>query len=136
MTENENLQSPSSNVVRAIDCIDVEGSVVRSGLLLADAVLKSLEERGHVSVSFEGLKGASSSYFNVFLRRIEEGCGLAELGARIQVYFGSRIQKLVYDRSFEAISRGTATPQSADSAPEEKSDSVRALRRWFNALGS
>ncbi len=87
----------------ATDYIDADGSVVRSGIRFAEATLEALEQARAVVVSFRGLKGASSSYFNVYLRRIQEGCGLAELGRTIKIEFGSKVQQLVYTRSYEAL---------------------------------
>jgi len=94
--------------IRATDHLDADGSVVRSGVALADAALKALETSEVVIVSLKGLKGASSSYFNVFLRRIEEGCGLTEIREHIQLEFGSKIQEMVFERSL--ASRGPRMP--------------------------
>lgn len=111
--------------------------MVRSGLAFAGAVLHALENDRVVKVSFQGLKGASSSYFNVFLRRIQEGCGLTELGNRILPEFGSNIQKMVYDRSLEAISKGPRNPiQPVESRRHQ--DSAQAAPHkpfWKRLLG-
>lgn len=108
----ENNQLP---VVRleAIEHLDAEGSVVRSGMIFADAVLKALDAGSEVVASFGGLKGASSSYFNVFLRRIEEACGLAEIDSHIKLDFGSPVQKMIFGRSFEAMRKGARSPTVA-----------------------
>lgn len=92
----------------ATDHLDPDGSVVRSGVALADAAIRALEKGGSVSISLRGLKGASSSYFNVFLRRIEEACGLGEIGRDIHLEFDSSVQEMIYQRSFE--SRGPRMP--------------------------
>lgn len=94
--------------IEATDHLDPDGSVVRSGVALADAVVRALNEAGSVTISLKGLKGASSSYFNVFLRRIEEACGLAEIGRHIHLTFESNVQRMVFERSFE--SRGPRMP--------------------------
>jgi len=94
--------------LRAIDHLDGDGSVVRSGVAVADAALEALETSEVVIISLGGLKGASSSYFNVFLRRIEEGCGLVEIGDHIQLEFGSKIQEMIFERSL--ASRGPRMP--------------------------
>jgi len=90
----------------AMDHLDAEGSVIRSGRLLADAVLKHVSIDRVVVVSFSGLKGAASSYFNVFLRRIQEVCGLAVFDSVIQLEFGTSIQKQIFDRSWNAMQDG------------------------------
>jgi len=87
----------------ASEHLDADGSIVRSGMALAEAVLRELDEGFMVRVSLSGVKGASSSYFNVFLRRIDEGCGLTEIGRHIHIEFGSRIQEIVFKRSLESM---------------------------------
>jgi|GEM_PF-910141 len=113
---------PSQVQILAVDHLDQDQSVVRSGIALAEIVLNTLESNQAVIVSFDGLKGASSSYFNVFLRRIQEGCGLAELGRHIEVSFSSEIQKMVYERSLDAITSG---PRKGHSATESHDVSQR-----------
>lgn len=98
--------------VQAREHVDPEGSVVRSGMALAEAVLKAIESGAHVEVDFEGIKGATSSYFNVFLRRIDEGCGLAVFEGRIKLRFASNVQEMVYSRSFESMKRGVSNSRA------------------------
>ena len=110
-TDHESFQ------IAASDYVDPNGSVVKSGIMLADAAVKALEEHGCVRISLKGLKGASSSFFNVFLRRIEEECGLAEIGDHLLLEFGSKVQEMVFQRSFD--SRGPRRPSTtAASLPE------------------
>jgi hypothetical protein len=99
----------------ATEHVDPNGSVVRSGIALADATLKALERASSVTISLKGLKGASSSYFNVFLRRIEEDGGLAEIGQHIHLEFGSKLQEMVFQRSFD--SRAPRQPPAQSPAP-------------------
>lgn len=121
--------------ISATDCLDPDGSVVRSGVAVADAALKALEENDVVIVSLQGLKGASSSYFNVFLRRIEEGCGLSEIGEHIQLEFDSKIQKMVFERSL--ASRGPRLPAGRAVAGEpQRPEQRRGLwRRLLEVVG-
>ena len=100
--------SESTVCVLATEHLDPDGSVVKSGIALADVTLRTLEQSGTVRISLKGLKGASSSYFNVFLRRIEEECGVAEIGRHIKLEFGSKVQEMVFQRSFD--SRGPRVP--------------------------
>lgn len=107
--------------VAARDHIDPDGSVVRSGMALADAVLQALETGRVVEVSLDGLRGASSSYFNVFLRRIDEACGVAELGEHIQMLFASKVQEMVYLRSLDSVRRGAKkSPVDPPTGPQER----------------
>jgi hypothetical protein len=121
--------------VLATDYLDPDGSVVRSGVAVADAALKALEEHDAVVVSLEGLKGAASSYFNVFLRRIEEGCGLAEIGEHIRLEFDSKIQEMVFERSL--ASRGPRMPGGQAAAGKtQRLEKGRGLwRRLLRVVG-
>lgn len=115
--------------LEALDHVDSEGSVVRSGMLFADAVLRKLDAGQVVTASFKGLRGASSSYFNVFLRRIEEACGLAEIHQHIVVEFGTSVQKMVFDRSFDAMRKGVRQPSQSES-PASSSQTKSAVSLW------
>ena len=110
MSEPLQHQAPPCSFIRAVDHLASDESVVRSGVALADAVITALENQDFVTISFAGLKGASSSYFNVFLRRIQEGSGVAELGNHIRLEFGSNVQKMIYERSLEALGKGPKRP--------------------------
>lgn len=126
--------APSDNkIVRiyAREHVDPEGSVVRSGMALAEAVLSAVESAAgaHVEVDLAGIKGASSSYFNVFLRRIDEGCGLAVFDDRIKLRFGSNVQQLVYSRSFESMRRGVTN--SNGHRDENNARYVRSRIAWL-----
>ena len=103
---------------------------MHSGMALADAVLTALEAADLVEVIFAGIKGASSSYFNVFLRQIEEGCGLLALDHHIHLRFSSKIQQMVFDRSLESIRRAARTPPPAtdpDAPIDDRSKAKRGL---------
>ncbi len=114
----------------ASEHVDPEGSVVKSGIVLADATLRALEENDTVTISLKGLKGASSSYFNVFLRRIEEECGLAEIEDHIHLEFGSKIQEMVFQRSF--ASRGPRMPPSQPSiSTSDVGENRQTVWKWI-----
>lgn len=131
---SEASQAYSNGVIRAVDHLAADESVVRSGVALADAVIKALDSVDSMTVSFAGLKGASSSYFNVFLRRIQEGCGVAELGGHIRLEFGSNIQKMIYDRSLEALGKGSMRPPREPEASATVDSSPRPSL-WKRLLG-
>ena len=126
--------SESTTIIAASDHLDPNGSVVRSGVALAEAVLSALEQSGTVKISLKGVKGASSSYFNVFLRRIEEGCGLAEIGRHILLEFGSNIQEMVFQRSFDSRAPRKPPARTPPSAASEVRQSV--WKRIFGVFGS
>ena len=124
---------PTERQVVATEHLDPGGSVVRSGIALADATLRALEEGDIVRISLKGLKGASSSYFNVFLRRIEEECGLEEIGRHILLEFGSGVQEMVFQRSLQ--SRGPRRPsgRASQPAPETREARPPTWKRIFDA---
>jgi len=88
--------------IRAIDFIDPDGLIVRSGELLARQVLGTLRHDESVRVQFRGLSGISSSYFNILLKRLIEDMG-PDVLHRVQFEFVSPLQKQIFDRSREAI---------------------------------
>ena len=114
----------------ATDFVDPEGSAVNSALALANAVVEALNVRVDlVEVSLVGLKGAASSYFNVFLRRVDEACGLPQAVAHVQIKFGSRVQEMMSQASLDALRRGNrvrneVTAPDATAPPTSK-------RSWF-----
>lgn len=119
--------------IRATELLDPSGSLVESGLRLANAVIDGLNSGEIVQVSLHGLKGASSSYFNVFLRRIDEACGVARLNDHVQLEFGSRVQKMMFDASLDALRRGHAAP-AVSSAPVEEESQPPVRSVWSRIL--
>jgi hypothetical protein len=126
------LSKNNVTIIAAQEYIDAGGSVVRSGIMLADAVLQVVESGRIADIDFQGLKGASSSYFNVLLRRIEEGCGLPALDEQVRFTFSSKIQKMIYERSLESIKRSRATPALVE--PREVTATGSAQRECERSL--
>jgi len=119
--------------IKARNHLDPEGSVVRSGIALAEAVLQELENDSQVEIDLDGIKGASSSYFNVFLRRIEEGCGIGVFERQASVLFSSNIQKMVYTRSYESLKKGGPRSNQTEEMNSSNHDSM--LTKLFHAIG-
>jgi len=120
----------------ATDYLDSEGSAVNSAIALANAVVDALNtDVDVVEVSLVGLKGAASSYFNVFLRRVDEACGLDGALEHVRMRFGSRVQEMMYRASMDALKRGIRqrddgpTPEPAEAVPPKRSWLVRLFRR-------
>lgn len=93
----------------ASDFIDPQGSIVDSARLFGthlQQVAKSTERI--VEVSLVGMKGVSSSYFNLLLRMMIEAMGLEQLKKRIRWRFDSPLQESVFERSWNAISKEAA----------------------------
>lgn len=109
--------------ISARDHVDSEGSVVRSGVALAERVLQELDAHPVVQVDLHGIMGASTSYFNVFLRRIDEACGLHALESRVRLRFASGVQEMVFKRSYDSMRRGARMPNPIDvGMADSKSD--------------
>ena len=96
--------------------------MVKSGASIAEAAIEALKAPGIVSVAFDGLKGATSSYFNEFLRRIDQWCGRPELSERLQFTFDSKVQKMVFDRSLDALARRPHKPSPVGSKADSNED--------------
>lgn len=138
MSESLTPNAGQDQVIQAVDHLAPDESIVRSGIALADAVLHALEDRQKVAVSFKGIKGASSTYFNVFLRRIQEGYGLKALDEQIQLEFGSNVQRMIYDRSLQAIERGPRKPSVQETPSDQNTAELdtthRSFWRWLHSL--
>lgn len=100
-------ESSDTSRLEAIDHLDSEGLVVKSAHLFADAVLRQLRNGKPTTASFQGLRGASSSYFNVFLQRMADDGGLSEIGSRLLLHFGTPVQQSIFNRSLDALRFGT-----------------------------
>lgn len=91
--------------IDAADYFDPESDVRDSGMQLAHRVTDTLAQSSSVVVivSFKGIKGAASSFFNIFLHRVADWSGLGVLTTRMSFDFGSQPQKFVFERSFKAV---------------------------------
>lgn len=108
--------------VAALDHLDEQGSIVKSGIRLARAVIANLGGNGNVLVDLRGLRGASSSYFNVFLGEVQETCGLAGLDRNILIEFANGIQRTTYERSLVAIEKGPRSSTEVIVASSKESE--------------
>lgn len=97
-----------SATVDANSMYDPDADVRAQGSVLASAVvalLREMDEPDVVVVNFKGVRGAASSYFNVFLFEVARTCGHSALLQRLKFEFGSTPQKLVFERSKAAVLR-------------------------------
>lgn len=85
-----------------------QDSIVESGVALANEIVRKLREGEQITVSFEGLRGLSSSYFNPVLLAIKANLGLDVIGQRLNFDFSSSAQQAVFNRSMDAV-RKTGT---------------------------
>lgn len=96
-------------VIQAKDHLHPQGLIVESASILADALIGPLQEGMDVEVSFAGIKGASSSYFNVLLGRLADVFGIDVIDRQIRFQFDSEVQKQVFGRSLESLKKAIAS---------------------------
>ena len=89
--------------VQATQFIDPSGSIVKSATAVGAAVLEQLDKGSDVVISLAGMKGVSSSYFNLVLQAIVERHGAAVLNSRVRFAFNSPAQDVVYQKSLRAV---------------------------------
>jgi len=89
--------------VKASDFVNPNGSVVDCAQMVAAEVASALRSGDNVRVSVRGLRGVSSSFFNVILATVGDAIGSQLTDARFDVETETEVQKLVYRRSLEAF---------------------------------
>jgi hypothetical protein len=95
--------------VDAREFIDPQGSIVESARLLGLQVQQVVKSRQQpVEISLLGMKGLSSSYFNLLLRMLIEVTGVDQVRDRVRWRFDSPLQKSVFERSWSVISKEAA----------------------------
>ena len=94
--------------IEASQSRDPQDRIVASGLLLADEVVRRLTDHDVVEVNLKGLRGVTSSYYNVVLHRVLSILSMAEFARRVKFRFDSAAQEQVYNRSLESARRCAA----------------------------
>ena len=122
--------------IMAKDHFDPDGSVVHSGMRLADAVLAAIETGASVEVDLREVRGAGSSYFNIFLRRIDEALGLTAMDLHIRFRFASKVQEMVFQRSLDSMRRGPRMPPAKDISEHNHASVLSSLLRSIARLFS
>ena len=80
-----------------------QGSIVQSGIALANEIVGKLRAGEEITVSFAGMRGLSSSYFNPVLKAVKASLGLDVIGQRLIFDFVSGAQQAVFNRSLDAV---------------------------------
>ena len=80
-----------------------QGSIVQSGTALANEIVGKLRAGEEITVSFSGMRGLSSSYFNTVLNAVKASLGLDVIGQRLIFDFVSAAQQAVFNRSLDAV---------------------------------
>lgn len=89
----------------ALDYCNPAEAPVENAARLLEAAVKELRRGAGLVVSFAGLRGASSSYFNVVLQGLVGACGPGGVEQRVRFEFDSDAQRLIFQRSFESVRR-------------------------------
>lgn len=93
----------TSQTFRALDYYEAHESPVASAEALADAVVPAVARGESVRITFEGLRGISSSYFNALLIRLRAAASGLEVRRRVTFVTDSNAQKEILDRSINAV---------------------------------
>ena len=72
---------------------DADQRIVESAAMLAREVLCALESHEVVEIDLHGLKGLSSSYFNVLLQQVLPVTTVGGFAKRVHLRFGSAAQR-------------------------------------------
>ena len=89
--------------IRAGDYVDPKHAVIDSAALIVATAIQHLRRGDNVRLTGQGVRGVSSSFFNVVLRGVVAEVGRAELLNRFDVQTETETQSLIYKRSLEAI---------------------------------
>lgn len=92
--------------IDAIDYFDPEAEPRSFGIHLADSVIEQFQSGvggDVIRVNFQGIKGAASSHFNIFLFQVGNYLGPEALRTRLTFEFGSTPQRNMFLRSFQAV---------------------------------
>ncbi len=85
---------------------DPEADPRRFGIQLAESVIRELQQAGAdevVRVNLQGIRGAASSHFNIFLHQVGNYVGTDALSQRLQFDYASTPQRTMFERSLQAV---------------------------------
>lgn len=85
------------------DYVDGSQSVVDSASQVADEVSRRLNNGQNVVLSVRGVRGVSSTFFNVILNAVAQVLGTGFASDRFSVETDTETQEMIYRRSLEAL---------------------------------
>lgn len=95
--------------ITAYDLINEDEDVLVSAKLIASRVIEHLKASRSVILDMEGVKGASSSFFNVLFIQVRDAAGPAALSdGSFVVQSRVRPQQVVLERSLQAVRQSAA----------------------------
>jgi len=89
--------------LKALDFTQPSRSVVDSARALGDEVCRRVASSPTVVVAFDGLRGVSSSYFNVLFQTIRDTAGTETLRSAVEFRYDSDAQRTIAQRSLRAV---------------------------------
>jgi len=87
---------------------DPQDRIVASAARLAEEVVRLLAAHDVIEIDLGGMRGVTSSYYNVLLHRVLEVIPAGDFPRRVKLRFDSAAQQLVFNRSLESATRGAA----------------------------
>jgi hypothetical protein len=93
--------SPSR--IETLTFINPAVPIVDTAQAVGEMVAKELRRGSSVVVSLRGVRGASSSFFNVLLRLAQDASDGTLDHARLAFDFENQVQRLVYEKSLAAL---------------------------------
>jgi len=95
-------------IIDARSFMGPESGIVESAELLSRKLLEVLQGSHDVQVDFTALEGASSSYFNLIVRRLAGDARGREMLHRADAFkFRSAFSRSVFERSLKAVQDGS-----------------------------
>ncbi|MFO0083546.1 MAG: hypothetical protein ACK55O_13170 [Phycisphaerales bacterium] len=110
---NEHTPQPAPPVLDVAKIIGKTGPEVSAALAVAASAARVLSSSSAVRLSFHGVRGASSSFFNALLLELHRLGGADAIPDRLMMDFDSGAQKFVYDRSLNAYLKSHQPPRAA-----------------------
>lgn len=92
-------------VLEVLSFVEPSATIVDTAELVATATLAELTGGNTVVVSFCGVRGVTSSFFNVLLARVLARHGKEVLDGALRMRFDSRAQEMMFNRSREVALR-------------------------------
>jgi len=97
--------NPRANLVRIVakDFVDDTRPVIESAALIAAQAAALLRQGSQVVISVHGLRGVSSSFFNVVLAGVADVLGPDLVNGRFSVDTETVTQRMIFERSLDAF---------------------------------
>ena len=107
-------QSPSTgsapSTILAADFLRPGVSAIEAATNTAAAVIARCALHDLVQVSFAGVGGVSSSYFNQLLLDLRDQVGIDRARVHVRYIVDSDAQRFVFDKSYQAVFGSPAVP--------------------------